>query len=115
MAINVNDIMLKIKVDTSDGVNRLGLLEEAYQKLSKAYNSAKLYTEKQSAWDNMGIVREEIEKRREELGLEGLTLQQLKRLQTEYAQQWTKTFVEGSEQWALARKITMKLVSVLRK
>jgi hypothetical protein len=104
MAINVNDIMLKIKVDTSDGVNRLGLLEEAYQKLSKAYNSAKLYTEKQSAWDNMGIVREEIEKRREELGLEGLTLQQLKRLQTEYAQQWTKTFVEGSEQWALARK-----------
>lgn len=95
---------MKVKVDTSEGVNRLGLLEEAYQKLSKAYNSAKLYTEKQDAWDNMGIVREEIEKRREVLGKEGLTLQQLKRLQAEYAQQWTKTYVEGSDQWAIARK-----------
>lgn len=104
MAINVNDIIMKVKVDTSDGVNRLGLLEEAYQKLAKVYNSTKDQALKQTTWDAMQGYSEEMEKRRKELGLEGLTIQQLKRLQAEYAQQWTKTFVEGSEQWTLARK-----------
>ncbi|XP_022836373.1 uncharacterized protein LOC111363748 [Spodoptera litura] len=104
MSVKIEEILMKVKVDTSEGVNRLGLLEDAYLKLLKAQKEAKTYTEQRSVFDAMGIVKEQIDKQREALGLQGLTLTQLKRLQAEYAQQWSKTYTEGSEKWKEARQ-----------
>ncbi|MEA5459095.1 phage tail tape measure protein [Arcicella sp. LKC2W] len=104
MSYKVEEILMRIKVDTSEGINKLGLLEESYQKLSKAQKEAKSYTDQQSIADGMGIVREQIEAQRKELGLTGLTLKNLRVLQREYAQAWQTTFTEGSPQWKQARK-----------
>jgi TP901 family phage tail tape measure protein len=104
MSVKIEEILMKVKVDTSEGVNRLGLLEDAYQKLIKAQKEAKNYTEQRSVADALGIVKEKIDQQREALGLTGLTIKQLRILQREYAQGWQTTFTEGSEGWKEARR-----------
>ena len=104
MAINVSEIMMKVKMDTSEGVSKLGMLEDAYNKLQKAYKATKSDVEKKSIYDDLGFVNDKIKKEREELGLYGLSLKQLKTLQREYAAEWQTTFTQGSEEWRKARE-----------
>lgn len=103
MSINVQEILMRVKVDTSEGINKLGLLEEAYQKLSKAQKEAKNKDEKSSIGSEMQDVTDQIKAQREQMGLEGLTVKQLRTLQREYAQGWQTTFTEGTEGFRKAR------------
>lgn len=103
MSINVQEIIMRVKVDTSEGINKLGLLEEAYQKLSKAQKETKDKGEKSSIGSEMQSVTDQIKAQREQMGLEGLTVKQLRTLQREYAQGWQTTFTEGTEGFKKAR------------
>lgn len=103
MAIDVQEILMRIKVDTSEGINRLGLLEEAYQKLSKAQKETKNKDEKSAIGSEMQDITDKIKAQREQMGIQGLTVKQLRTLQREYAQGWQTTFTEGTEGFKKSR------------
>ncbi len=97
-------------MDGKQSLNELGKLEMELSELRQVTKALKKDTDKYNkALERMRGVRKDIKKRREELGLEGMTLQQLVRYQRDLRREITNTTTRGTKDY---EKLRQKLVQV---
>lgn len=110
MAVKNDIVKTTVLMDGKQSLNELGKLEMELSELRQVTKALKKDSDKYNeAMKRMRGVRNDIKKRREELGMEGMTLQQLIRYQRELRREITNTTTRGTKDY---EKLRQKLVQV---